>query len=291
VAFVTQAVHPKNDADRGLDTIAGMALAKNCVCVGAVNDIVPPAREVRVTTFSSFGPADDGRIKPDVVANGFNLLSTSDASDTAYRELSGTSMASPTTTGICCLLADFFQKKKGQPPTSAELRALLVHTATDAGERGPDPIYGWGAINALRAGEVIASTRGELLERQEVQQGGVNETAFDPTGDPIRVTIAWIDPPGDVNTGGLDDATPALTNDLDLKLVAPDGTSFFPYSLNRANPMSRATTTGPNTVDNLEVVDAVTSPGLWKVQVNGTVLRAGAKQPYAIIISGLKKHG
>jgi subtilisin family serine protease len=93
-----------------------------------VNDIVSPGGAgITTTTFSSWGPADDGRIKPDIVANGFRLFSTDDADDAAYLDLSGTSMASPTASGIACLVAQLFKEKHGGAATSAELKALLIH--------------------------------------------------------------------------------------------------------------------------------------------------------------------
>jgi hypothetical protein len=110
---------------------------------------------------------------------------------------------------------------------------------------------------------------------------------FTANGRPIRTTVVWTDPPAPANTAGLDDATPTLQHNLNTMLIAPDGTKYFPCSLVRANPQSAATTTGPNSVDNVEVIDASTLAGQWKLEVSVGPLTVGAEQPFALVISGL----
>ena len=284
-------LHQKDGFDQGgLDTIAGLGLAKNALCVGAINDVVSPGPGIQITSFSSWGPADDGRIKPDVVANGFQLLSTDDSDDQAYLTISGTSMASPTASGIACLLRQHFEAKHNRKPTSAELKAVIIHTARDAGVSGPDPVYGWGSVDALAAGRVIASQNGHVISGKKVVEGATETINLDATtGDPIRVTVVWIDPAGSPNTGSLDDATATLQNDLDCLLVAPDGTKHHPYSLVRTNPKSPATATGPNQVDNVEVIDAPFLAGQWQLQVKAPAqLKGGDSQAFALVVSGVE---
>ncbi len=282
--------------DGGLDTVAGLGLAKNAICIGAVDDITSTSG-INMISYSGWGPTDDGRIKPDLVANGHHLLSTSNAGDSEYVDMSGTSMASPTAAGIAGLLVQLYRRERGGTrPTAAELKAVMIHTATDAGERGPDPVFGWGSIDALKAGRVIAQRLDtqnfrHILKIDQVNPGETKEyrMTLNGTNDPIKVTMVWTDPAGEANLKGLDDATPVLVNDLDLKLVGPDGQEAFPYSIDRANPKQPARRDRANTVDNVEVIERVVpSTGEWKVRVTGTHINKGPNQAFALVVSGLR---
>src|SRR5262249_21179846 len=117
------------------------------------------------------------------------------------------------------------------------------------------------------------------------------------TGD-IRVTVAWIDPPGPINAGKLDDPTPALQHDLDVELLHPDGKLiYYPYALDLKDPIAPAVRVGPsnkdphlqtNQVDNVEVIEAPPQSGTWNVLVKGSKLAADKSQEFAIVISGLQ---
>jgi subtilisin family serine protease len=292
-------VRSRDGGETGLDTVTGYGLSKNALCIGAVEDIAPEGTNatIQITSFSAFGPADDGRIKPDLVANGFLLFSTAESGDTDYAEMSGTSMACPTACGIGALLWEHFKKVKDRPPTSAEIKAIMIHSARDAGVIGPDPIYGWGAIDALQAGRIISSQSGATVgdpTTNLVTQTTPKKYSFTANGDPIRVTIAWLDPAGAPNEGGVDDPTSALKNDIDVQLKGPDQSQFLPYSFDLANVWNAATN-GPslarkdraNRVDNVEVVDAPTNPGTWEVTVSSHQLRVGDSQDFAMVVSGL----
>lgn len=272
----------------GLDTIAGLGLCKNAICIGAIHDVVNIGDTIRTTEFSSWGPADDYRVKPDLVANGQELYSVSSAADDAYLELSGTSMASPTAAGITCLLVEHFRAAKGKAPSSAEIKAVMIHSATDAGNPGPDPIYGWGSINALAAGRVIAGRDDQSIILAEVASGAVYVYHGSGNGGSrVRVTLCWTDPAGEENLGGLDDDSPALVNDLDLQVTSPDGKIQYPYSLVHGSALSPATAAGPNHVDNVEMVDAAEIDGAWKVEVKGSHVQ-GSKQVFALVVTGLR---
>ncbi|HZZ75651.1 MAG TPA: S8 family serine peptidase, partial [Puia sp.] len=82
----------------GYDIVPTYGNAKNIIAIGAVNPIPggynSPA-DVQLAEFSSWGPSDDGRIKPDLVADGINVLSCVSTSNNAYAIFSGTSMSSP----------------------------------------------------------------------------------------------------------------------------------------------------------------------------------------------------
>ncbi len=285
--------------DSGLDTVVGICVAKNSICIGAIPDI-PSAltaaslENIESASYSNWGPTDDGRIKPDLVATGNDLLSTSEADDEAVRSDSGTSMASPTAAGIAALLIQLYRRERGgEDPFAAGNKAVLIHTARDAGLKGPDPVFGWGAIDALAAGRVIGEKDRHIILRRAVSASNPTYELFlEPsnTNDQIKVTLVWTDPPGTANTQGLDDSTPSLMNDLDVKLTAPDGTTvFYPYSLNRKNPLELSVRTEANHVDNVEVIDAVGStPGRWKLEIKAASFKAGSDQDFALVISGFR---
>ncbi len=242
--------------------------AKNHVCVGAVN-----SNNDSMTGFSSWGPTDDGRMKPDVVGpgcqsgddNGVTSCSNS-TSDNGYAALCGTSMACPAVTGVCALmLQDFRTRFAGQPdPRNSTLKVLLTHTAIDLGNPGPDYVFGYGSVRARAAIDFMRS--GNFVESQ-VEAGGVY-VAFTSvpfaSPAPLKVTLAWDDPP----------ATPlaasALVNDLDLVLIGPDGVERFAWTLDPENPGNNAVRSGPNRRDNIEQVVVDSPPaGTWRIEVRG----------------------
>lgn len=301
VWFLSAAIRNPDGFDNGgLDTIAGLGLSKNTLCVGAINDLFMdgapiPGATIQSTRFSSWGPTDDGRVKPDVVANGETLLSPTvpppgaTSPDDVYTEMSGTSMASPTAAGICCVLGEYFAKTRGRRPFSPELKAVVIHTATDAGPAGPDPVFGWGSINAFRAGEVISGQHGDVIMFENIRNGETKSFGFQGGTSPVRATLVWLDPAAAPNTGLLDDDTPVLQNDLDLVLRGPGGTSFHPYRLVRSGTDWVAQANAANHVDNVEVVDAPAREGTWSVEVSASVFQQGDQQGFALVVSGLSQ--
>ena len=108
-------------------------VAKNVITVGAVNDAVSGGQRdpaaASMSSFSGWGPVDDGRVKPDLVANGVGLYSTDSGNDNDYRTMSGTSMASPNAAGTAALLVDLYRDRSGGSfPLAASLKALLIHS-------------------------------------------------------------------------------------------------------------------------------------------------------------------
>jgi len=282
---------------QGYDTIPTYGVAKNILTVGAVNDAV--AGGVRVlsnnlmSNFSSWGPTDDGRIKPDIVGNGVQLFSCTAPNSNSYTTFSGTSMASPNVCGSAALLVEYFGAvHPGSAMRASTLKALIIHTADDVGNPGPDYQYGWGLMNTLRAAQLIdedaAGVTAEMIEHYLHSLNQVDTYAVGYDGSaPLRATLCWTDPPGHA-TLVHDLRTPRLVNDLDLRVYGPLGGTNFPFTLSYANPAAPATT-GDNTVDNVEQVllPAGSPAGTYIVTVGHKPPLSTPAQYYSLIVSGV----
>ena len=277
----------------GYDCLDHMAIAKNVISVGSVNDIpngYSAPSDVVMTSYSSWGPADDGRIKPDLVANGQSLYSCSNTSNTAYVTASGTSMASPNFSGSLNLLIHHYEAThSGTTPLSSTMRAVLIQTADEAGVNpGPDYVFGWGLMNTLKAADLMANDgTNPFFIREDFLSNGQRDTLYLSSNgtNHIRVTLAWADPAATPPSPSLNPTTLMLVNDLDLRLKHMESsTTYSPYVLNPSSPSSPATT-GDNVRDNAEQIHlASPSAGHYMVTVShkGTL---SANQWYSIAAS------
>ncbi len=289
-------LHPSDAQDGGYDTVSWFSNAKNILCVGAINDIpfgyVDPAGVV-ATVFTSWGPTDDGRIKPDIVANGFSLSSCSNSTDFSYGNASGTSMATPSAAGSINLIAQAYETQKGAAPWSSTLKALTINSADEAGAAdGPDYAFGWGLMNVRRMADIVhAAANADMGVLEAGLSNGETDTYFFEASAPqdIRVTIVWTDPASPAPPAALDDTTPMLVNDLDLRVEhVLTATTTLPWRLNVAAP-ANAATKADNTVDNVEQVDIDTAPtGIYEVTVThkGSLDPAGT-QNYSLVYRGM----
>ena len=121
--------------------------AKNLITIGATED------NDSMSSFSSWGPTDDGRVKPDLCANGVGLYSL--MPNNSYASMSGTSMAGPSACGAGALLHQLFTDEMSADPEAETMKALLIHAAKDLGRAGPDYTYGWGLIDAKKSADLI----------------------------------------------------------------------------------------------------------------------------------------
>ncbi|MEN6337919.1 MAG: S8 family serine peptidase, partial [Phycisphaerales bacterium] len=281
----------------GYDTISGPAVAKNIVTVGAVNNAVSAGTrscvKTAMTKFSCWGPTDDGRIKPDIVAAGVDVYSCDHDGDHDYTVYGGTSMASPAAAGSAILLVEHYAKLfPGQAMRSATLKALILHTADDLGRVGPDYQYGWGLMNTRAAAELIQEDRdcqvGDLIVEDSLDKQNSADSYYlhSDGASPIRITLCWIDPPAAAINSSLDDSSPRLINDLDLRLIGPGGSPVYrPYVLDPAVPAAPART-GDNKLDNVEqvYVAAPGQAGTYEIRVAIKTL-TGSVQRYSLISS------
>ncbi|HOZ75594.1 MAG TPA: S8 family serine peptidase [Flavobacterium sp.] len=277
---------PKN----GFDLITGQALAKNAITVGSVEELLnyTGPNDVVMASTSSWGPADDGRIKPDIVAKGVNTFSATNEADNSYALASGTSMASASVEGTLLLLQQYNNQRHGMYLRAATLKALMVHTADEAGlHPGPDYRFGWGLINAEKAANTITNKglQSYLLENTLSQ----NETFSLPVNaignQPLVATLCWTDPKGELHSFNTDDNTPDLVNDLDLRITQNED-AFFPWKLNGDNPAAAATK-GDNVVDNIEKSEIDAASGSYVITVSHKGNLTSGLQNYSLVVSGI----
>ena len=238
-----------NGDDGGYDSLLPSSVAKNILTVGscrdAVNGNLSTSTEPAYSSFSSAGPTDDGRIKPEIVAPGevldftrslgYTLAQSGSAVDFTLQQ-KGTSLSAPVVTGGLALV----QERRAQlkpawvvpgftwPLQSSTLRMLAVHTARDLGSAGPDYRGGYGLFNALAAvnsmGADAASDYKPLIK--EMQIGNAEFAQFQVTAtsasEALKVTIAWTDPTGTAQTNNsVDQTTARLRNDFDVRVYPP----------------------------------------------------------------------
>jgi len=271
----------------------GPSNAKNVLTVGAVNRLttgyVNPTGVV-MSSFSGWGPTDDGRIKPDVVANGVSVNSCISTSNTAYASLNGTSMATPNASGSALLIQQHHNNLRGSFMRSSTLKGLIIHTADEAGtSAGPDYTFGWGLMNTAKAVDVVTDNlKNAIFQNTLTSQNSYTYTFFSDGTTPIRATICWTDRPGTSPSPSLNPITKMLVNDLDIRIKRnSDNQTFLPYVLNRATPTAPATT-GDNSIDNVEQIHiAAPTAGTYTITITGKGLLVGGSQQYALIVSGI----
>jgi len=264
--------------------VAPPAAAKNPIHVGGSN-----TNNTTQYAHTSWGPTEDGRLKPIVTAGAcqtsgdYGIRSTDNSPVDAYTTMCGTSMATPAVAGGIALMLEHYRDVYNTSgrfwPSTA--KAILMQTSTDQGRPGPDYQWGYGLVDI--------QTAVDLISRKAFVQANVDDDEVDvyrvvvPAAGAFQVSMAWDDHEATLN------ADPALINDLDLEVEAPDGHVTRPWVLNPASPGSNATE-GINSVDNQEqvTVDVASDDiGTWIVRVRGTTVPQGP-QDYSLACEGCK---
>ena len=281
-----------NPTKNGFDLIGGFNSAKNVITVGAVNQVLnylSPSNVV-MSSFSNWGPTDDGRIKPDVVAKGVSVRSATSTSDTSNGFLNGTSMASPAVAGVALLLQQHYINLFQQPMYASTVKGLILHTADEAGiAPGPDYMFGWGLVNAEKAANAITNSgTSSIVSELLLNTANPSYTTSVQVGSsmPLMVSISWTDrAPIQVNTGTVDLQTLMLVNDLDVR-VTKDGVTYYPWTLDPANPSFAASNLYDNFRDNFEKVEIENPSGNYVITVTHKGNLTGSQQRFSLIVTG-----
>lgn len=284
----------KNPGDGGYDYLTDKSVSKNSIVCAAVYQVLnyTGSTSVTMSNFSSWGPTDDGRIKPDISGKGVDTYSSTFNSNNSFGSKSGTSMATPNISGSLLLLQQHYNNMQGSFMLSSTLRGLALHTADEAGNYpGPDYRFGWGLLNTERAAEVITNNgyNSVIIEEQlgqdevytfSVKSDGVND---------LVASITWTDPAGVSPPAGItDQAIPMLVNDLDIRVSNDGGVTFFPWKLNPAIPDAPATQ-GDNFVDNIEKIEISNASGEYIIRVSHKNILTNGVQPFSLIVTGIDR--
>ncbi|MBS1664854.1 MAG: S8 family peptidase [Bacteroidetes bacterium] len=201
----TDSIGPYKGVKGWANLTGNFKMAKNILTVGSIDSFYT------VPLLSSKGPAYDGRVKPELVAYGED----------------GSSGAAALVSGTALLFQDAYQRGHGGVlPPAALVKAFLLNSAEEVGNKGIDFSSGFGSLDAWRAMRELQA--GHFLTGS-VGQG--EEQSFSlpvPAGARgLKVLLCWTDPPA------LPNATVALVNDLDLS-VTESGRVWLPWVLSSA---------------------------------------------------------
>lgn len=276
----------------GYDKLTGNKTAKNNLVVANAQDANVDAQgnliSVSINSSSSEGPTDDRRIKPDITGNGSGLTSSTSNSNTSYGSMTGTSMASPNVMGTLILVQQHYNNVNNRFMKAATLKGLACHTADDRGKVGPDPVWGWGLLNAKKAAQTISQNGLQTwISEETLQQGQTfSYTAVSDGSLPLLASICWTDVPGNIVNGTLNGTTPALVNDLDIR-ITKDGNTYYPWKL-LGDASLPAIATEDNAVDNIERIN-INAPeaGTYTITVTHKGTLQGGTQDFAFVVTGL----
>jgi subtilisin family serine protease/PKD repeat protein len=279
--------------DGPYDCLEPKSVAKNVLTIGAVEHIdgdYTGPEDVVMSEFSSWGPTDDGRIKPDLSAIGVDVFSALSGGVDVYGTLSGTSMSAPNTTGSLALLQEYYaQLYSGNYMLSATLKALAIHTVNEAGANpGPDYEYGWGLLAVDKAANIITRNDGKdfIIDELNLLQNDsiVVKVASDGT-QPLVATICWTDVPGNPAPIGLNPQNLMLINDLDMRIYDEDENAYLPWILDPAAPDEGATF-GDNFRDNVEKIEiAAPTAGEYTIVIKHKNNLRNGNQDFSLIVS------
>ena len=279
-----------NDRDSG---VSPPGTAKNVITVGGHKNRYSGAPD-EMYYWSSRGPTDDGRIKPDLVAPGDYVRSCKSQeassaqgswSNTWYLEYSGTSMATPAAAGASVLVREYLMEVANRPaPQGSLIKGLLILGAQDMGSRDiPNDDEGWGRLNLVNSLIPDSDVGIFVDDRSRLSSGQVSDYTFDVTraGEPLKVVLTWSDYPGSTSS------STQLRNDLDLEVISPNGQlSYKGNAFVNGRSVTGGTKDSTNNVEVVLVDNAAT--GTWTVRVRDAQHGGGRSwQPYSLAVRGV----
>ncbi|MGA1866085.1 MAG: S8 family serine peptidase, partial [Thermoplasmatota archaeon] len=295
-----------NRGSNGNYSISTQAVSKNVIAVGASESYRPSisssANNIsEMASFSSMGPTwGDGRVKPDVVAPGTWILSTRSmlvtdfwnhywGSNSTYQGVNrnyayngGTSMSTPIVAGMSTLIAQYFSDIERHSPSAALVKAAVINGARPLDGQWssiPNNREGWGRVNLSNSLGTVDSEAGRMkyVDNTTGLTTGVTHSRLftvSNSNSDLVLTLVWSDYPGS-NT-----SSTKLVNDLDLKVITPDGTEY------NGNDLVSPYNSTRDSVNNVErVVIPAPRAGTYIVNVTGYSVTAGP-QPYAFVLTG-----
>lgn len=255
--------------------LGGYQTAKNVITVGATTDTG------LIAAFSSRGPVRDGRLKPEIVAQGQLVASTWVSNNYSFNN--GTSMAAPAVSGGLGLLYQRYrQLNGGANPKNALMKAILCNGAMDRGNAGPDYRYGFGWMNLLRSVEMLENN--SYFNTTVAQNATNTHTITVPANTAsLKVMLYWNDPAASPLS------TRMLVNDLDLQVVSPSAVVNLPSILDTAfTGVNNAATTGIDRLNNMEqVVIANPAAGTYTIRINGVGIAQNGQQEYVVVYDAI----
>jgi subtilisin family serine protease len=279
----------------GTGSVGSPATAKSVVAVGATRR---GAQAEQMAGFSSCGPTDDGRLKPEITVPGANIVSarndfSAGSNNCSTTGMSGTSMATPGAAGLAALVRQYYtagfypsgaaNAADGFTPSAALLRATLVNSAQAMANVGPAPsdCQGFGRLLLDNALYFPGDARRIAVEDgDQFAQGSTGEerayTYAVEAGQPLKVTLAWTDFPSTPA------ANPHIVNDLDLIVTGPDGTRIG-NGLVRREPVVVKQPDRRSTLEQLTIAAPVA--GQYTVRVRSFNVPFGP-QPFAVVVTG-----
>ncbi|MCU0245284.1 MAG: S8 family serine peptidase, partial [Bryobacter sp.] len=247
----------------GYYTIGRPATAKNVITVGAVD------AERAMSTFSGAGPTRDGRIKPDIVAMGVGVRSPVNTFSSQISN--GTSMSAPAISGLAALLIERYRDRvEPQNPAPALVKAVLLNTARDLGNPGPDYVYGYGLADGVEAVRVLDN---RLFASGTLANDATRDHRIEvASGSHLRVMLAYSDPEGPLN------AASAVVNHLDIVLKSPDGVEYLPLGLDPSKPSADAAPKAGLRDNVKQIVVRQPASGAWTLTVRGVEVPQGEQE-------------
>ncbi len=291
-----------NNGNNEVDLIGHPAQAKNALAVAALNH----GNSIEPATFTSTGNAADGRIKPDIAAPGVDIISAagnmnnqnppSAIAQPSAIAFSGTSMAAPTVAGGAALMRQYFMDgfypggsrnpDDQLTPTGALMKATLLNGTLPTGSF-PDIKRGWGRIwldnNLYFAGDDRDLRIWDMPHQAGLATGEQQSVRVQVNaGQPFRATLVWFDPPATSASGR------ALVNDLDLEVIAPNGT-YLGNVISAGQSQTGGNRDSLNPVEQVIILSPQSGTYTLRVRasaVPGNSIQGSDRQGFALVASG-----